>query len=59
MAAGGKLCEPSVFRAQKVIMAGGRQGEMIGDEPGKEEPQGLLRVSSSGNYYSTTSREMT
>ena len=40
-------------------MAGGRQGEMIGDEPGEEEPQGLLRVSSSGNYYSTTSREMT
>ena len=41
------------------IMAGGRQGEMRGDELGEEEPQSLLRVSSSGNYCGITYREMT
>lgn len=58
LTAEGMVCEPSVFRALKVIVAGGMQGEMIGDELGEEEPQGPLRVSSNGNYCSITSRGM-
>lgn len=35
------MSEPSVFRALKVLLAGGMQWEMIRDELGEEEPLGL------------------